>query len=338
MMDDTESIETPRRTIREQVRPGRVERLLIVRPGDGADEEEARSELEDLPGVVGVTINTLTSSFDIAFDSTIVSDDELAAALQLHGYELVSWQEVIHAAQQRIWLLEQIQVLAPRAELELADRGTYPDGVTKGSVDAYRLRGIVSELDRAARRFRLGGQPVSYAELSAADVPADLANGHIVKLRLRTVPVGGVWIAEGLRDGAPQVEDRDDARIEGRIDAFVSAGQFSVNGLPVDASAADFKDGATAALLAVGVEVEIRGPMRDGVLRADEVKVDDHDDGNSGNDDAEDEQRLQRHGETPGMDQQRRHSGHDGRRNHVGNGRENQPVAGQAGASGQRRR
>jgi len=152
----------------------------------------------------------------------------------------------------------------------------------KGSVDAYRLRGVVSELDRAARRFRLGGQPVSYAELPAADVPADLADGRIVKLRLRTVPVGGVWIAEGLRDGAPQVEDRDDARIEGRIDAFVSAGQFSVNGLPVDASAADFKDGATAALLAVGVEVEIRGPMRDGVLRADEVKVDDHDDGNSG--------------------------------------------------------
>ena len=102
MMDDTDSIETPRRTIREQVRPGRVERLLIVRPDDGADEEEARSELEDLPGVVGVTINTLTSSFDIAFDSTIVSDDELAAALQLHGYDLVSWQEVIHAAQQRI--------------------------------------------------------------------------------------------------------------------------------------------------------------------------------------------------------------------------------------------
>ena len=121
MMDDTDSIETPRRTIREQVRPGRVERLLIVRPDDGADEEEARSELEDLPGVVGVTINTLTSSFDIAFDSTIVSDDELAAALQLHGYDLVSWQEVIHAGQQRIWLLEQIP--GPRSTRRARTRG-----------------------------------------------------------------------------------------------------------------------------------------------------------------------------------------------------------------------
>ena len=173
----------------------------------------------------------------------------------------------------------------------------------KGSVDAYRLRGVVSELDRAARRFRLGGQPVSYAELPAADVPADLADGRIVKLRLRTVPVGGVWIAEGLRDGAPQVEDRDDARIEGRIDAFVSAGQFSVNGLPVDASAADFKDGATAALLAVGVEVEIRGPMRDGVLRADEVKVDDHDDGNSGSGGGDDQgEEIELHGALSELD------------------------------------
>jgi hypothetical protein len=53
MMDDTDSIGTPPRTFREQVRPGRVERLLIVRPDDAADEEAARSELEDLPGVVG---------------------------------------------------------------------------------------------------------------------------------------------------------------------------------------------------------------------------------------------------------------------------------------------
>lgn len=146
MIDDTGPIESPRRMIREQGQPGRVERLLIVRPEDGADEEAARSELEDLPGVVGVTLNTFTGSFDIAFDSAIVSDDELAAALRQQGYDLISWQEVIHAAQQRTWLLEQIQALAPLAELELAERGTYADGVTKGSVDAYV---------RAARAFGL---------------------------------------------------------------------------------------------------------------------------------------------------------------------------------------
>jgi hypothetical protein len=171
----------------------------------------------------------------------------------------------------------------------------------KGSVDAWRLRGVVSELDRTARRFLLGGQPVSYAGLSAADVPADLADGRIVKLRLRTVQVGGVWIAEGLRDGAPRVEDREDARVEGRIDSFVSAGQFSVNGLAVDASAAAFKDGATAAQLAVGVEVEIRGQVRDGVLKASEVEIDDHDDGSSGGGDDQGEE-IELHGALAELD------------------------------------
>jgi hypothetical protein len=126
----------------------RREELLIVRPEDGADGGGAVSELEDLPGVVSVTLNTLTSSFDVIFDPAIVSDDELAAALHHQGYDLVGWQEArqVHAAQQRTWLLEQIRSLTGRAELEVAERGTYAHGVTKGSVDAYV---------RAARAFGL---------------------------------------------------------------------------------------------------------------------------------------------------------------------------------------
>jgi hypothetical protein len=52
----------------------------------------------------------------------------------------------MHSGQQRTWLLEQIQSLSPRAELELGERGSYAAGVTKGSVDAYV---------RAARAFGL---------------------------------------------------------------------------------------------------------------------------------------------------------------------------------------
>lgn len=126
----------------------RVERLLIVRPQDDADGEAAASELEDLPGVVSVSVNALTGSFDVLFDAAVVSDDELAAALHHQGFDLVSWQEArqLHAAEQRTWLLEQIRSLSARAERELADRGTYADGITKGAVDAYL---------RAARAFGL---------------------------------------------------------------------------------------------------------------------------------------------------------------------------------------
>jgi hypothetical protein len=116
-----------------------VERLLIVRPQDGADVAAATSELEDLPGVLGVTLKTATGSFDIRLDAVVVSDDEIAAALHHQGSELASWQEMraMHPVQQRTWLLEQIGSLASRAEAELAERGAYADGVTKGSVDAY---------------------------------------------------------------------------------------------------------------------------------------------------------------------------------------------------------
>ena len=89
----------------------RAERLFVVRPQDGADVEAASSELEDLPGVLGVTLNAATGSFDIRLDPVVVSDDELAAALHHQGYELTSWQEVraMHAVQQRTWLLDQIR-------------------------------------------------------------------------------------------------------------------------------------------------------------------------------------------------------------------------------------
>src|SRR5262245_34541329 len=118
MTDEGGPAENVRHAPSEPGQHGRVERLLIVRPqDDGADEEAARSELEDLPGVIRVTLNTLTNSFDIVFDVAVVSDDELDAALHHQGYALVSWQEAreLHAAEQRAWLLEQIQSLARHA-------------------------------------------------------------------------------------------------------------------------------------------------------------------------------------------------------------------------------
>jgi hypothetical protein len=97
--------------------------------------------------------STGTWRFDILLDPVVVSDDELAAALHHQGYDLTSWQEVraMHAVQQRTWLLEQIRSLASRTALELAERGAYADGVTKGSVDAYvrtaRAFGLVSDAE-----------------------------------------------------------------------------------------------------------------------------------------------------------------------------------------------
>jgi hypothetical protein len=158
MNEEERTVESVRVVLRETVQHRRVERLLIVRAETGADGGAARSDLEGLPGVFGVSFNSITGSFDVVFDPTVVSDDELAVALSYQGFDLISWQavQVVHADQQRTWLLEQIMSLASRAEL--ARRGTFADGIMKGSVDAYV---------RTARAFGLMTDP-EIAELIPA--------------------------------------------------------------------------------------------------------------------------------------------------------------------------
>src|SRR5262245_19911709 len=155
MNEEEATVEEVRVVLRETVRHRRVERLLIVRAQEGADGGAARSGLEDLPGVVAVTFNSITGSFDVVFDPVVVSDDELAVALSYEGFDLIGWQAVqaIHAEQQRTWLLEQIMSLASRAEFEPARRGTFADGITRGSVDAYvrtaRAFGLMTDAEIA---------------------------------------------------------------------------------------------------------------------------------------------------------------------------------------------
>jgi len=91
----------------------------------------------------------------------------------------------------------------------------------KNFVPAYRLRGVLSELDTTAKTLKIGGQPVSYAALTR--VPVNLANGLVVRARLAKVKVAGVWIAERLKAAYPQLENRDNAEIEGFVTAFTSA-------------------------------------------------------------------------------------------------------------------
>lgn len=136
----------------------------------------------------------------------------------------------------------------------------------KSAVAAYRLRGLVSNLNTATREFNIGTQRVSY--LAYAGSVAALANGNFVRVRLQTAQVGGAWPVVGVNDGVQQPRELDEVRLEGLINAFTSASQFSVNGVAVDAS------GITPVVgLALGVRVEAEGTSRSGVLVATKVKV-----------------------------------------------------------------
>ena len=137
----------------------------------------------------------------------------------------------------------------------------------KSVVATYALRGVVSLLDATAKAFDIGSERISYAAFAGA-VPATLANGSIVRVRLRTAQLAGVWLVSALNDGVQRPRDQDEVRLEGRVSEFFSAARFSVNGVAVDASAVAATPG-----LALGVRVEVEGTARAGVLVASEVKV-----------------------------------------------------------------
>jgi len=142
----------------------------------------------------------------------------------------------------------------------------------------FSVRGIVSGLDTAARSFSFGSVRISY--LGVAAVPSTLANGRFVRATLAAAPgAGGILTATALSDGAPPIEDHDEAKLEGRVSAFTSTTTFSVNGTPVDARGARFDDGPAG--LALGARVEVEGTIVGGVLVATRVKVEDEDDGDN---------------------------------------------------------
>jgi hypothetical protein len=139
------------------------------------------------------------------------------------------------------------------------------------AVLAYRLRGVVSALDSGMQSFAIGATRIAYAGLTAANLPATLANGEIVRVFLALVPSGPVWNAIRVADGVATIENREEVTVKGLVSAFTSATQFSVDGTPVDARNAQFPTGSAG--LGLGTRVEVEGATVGGVLIASRVTV-----------------------------------------------------------------
>ena len=134
---------------------------------------------------------------------------------------------------------------------------------------AFKLVGLVSALDTAAKTFQIGAAVVSYSKVAAADLPAALANGLRVRMRLETVQVNGQWVAISVRSGVRKVDDRAEGRLRALVTAFTSPTAFEVGGVPVDASTAVVEHGPVA----LGARVDVRGKLVNGTLVATRVNV-----------------------------------------------------------------
>ena len=140
------------------------------------------------------------------------------------------------------------------------------------SLDEYKLRGIVSQLDTTAKTFFVGPARISYANVTGSPLPT-LADGVAVKVKLQTAAQSGVWIATKVDSARRNIPDDNEAEVEGIVSSYTSLASFVVDGVTVDASGAGvvFKKG-TNGQLADGVRVEIEGVMRSGVLVATKVE------------------------------------------------------------------
>jgi hypothetical protein len=132
------------------------------------------------------------------------------------------------------------------------------------------LRGLVAQVDAGAQTLKIGSASCVYA--GAAGVPADLAAGQFVRLRLASsTPIAGRFTVLGFGTALRALPDSNDARLAGVVSSFSSTSLFGVNGRPVDASGASFSNGSAG--LKLGARVEVEGKLSKGVLLASKVKV-----------------------------------------------------------------
>jgi hypothetical protein len=163
------------------------------------------------------------------------------------------------------------------------DSATRTYGATRieqrSGVMSYVLRGQIDTVNATARTFRVGALEVDFSQVMAADA-ANVVAGHTVRVRLATSPATGVRRALSVSSGQRSIADGEEASIEGRISAFESAQHFSIDGVPVDATAASFPDGVSA--IQLGARVSVEGSAKDGVVLAAVVRVEgDEDSSNS---------------------------------------------------------
>ncbi len=138
---------------------------------------------------------------------------------------------------------------------------------------AFRVRGLVRDLVAAPPTLRIGAQGF---DLAATGVPPGLANGQLVRMTVATSQVAGRWPVTAIAAETRRLDDRDEAEVEGLITSLVSTTRFAVNGVNVDASAANFVDGSAGVV--VGARVKVRGRSAGGELIAATVDLRSDDD------------------------------------------------------------
>lgn len=155
-------------------------------------------------------------------------------------------------------------------------------GDDSATTSAKSFKGTVTAYD-SPQSFSVDGIPVDASGSSTA--PQGLATGS--RVEVQGDMVNGVLQARRVElDDDHDGDDNgtESSELEGRVTSYTSPSSFSVDGIPVDAS-------ATPTTLSVGMHVEVHGTVNNGVMVASQVKVEgsDADDGEDDKDDGKDD-------------------------------------------------
>ena len=207
------------------------------------------SEIQGLVGGVNLSASTFTVlGQTVLVDATTVFDDRISGGLA----GLSTGQGV------------EVYAIFDAAALRYRATRVEPSALNGG----LRLRGPVRLLDTVAQTLTVGSNSYSYA--GASNLPAGLAVGQFVRLRMALDT--GRWVVRSFGAAPRAVPNGDGVKVEGLVSALTSASVFSVDGRAVDASAAVLLPAGTTGLV-VGARVEVDGVVRAGVFVASEVKV-----------------------------------------------------------------
>ncbi len=145
------------------------------------------------------------------------------------------------------------------------------------------VQGLVANLDTPSGTFDIGALSVTYDTTTVFDngSAGDLAEGRLVEVKGDDDPADGL-VADRIEFEELAAGDAGDLlELEGFISSVASSTDFVINGIRVDATTAQFRDG-TRADIALDVEVEVEGRLEDRsgelVLVAREVEFEIEDD------------------------------------------------------------
>jgi len=150
----------------------------------------------------------------------------------------------------------------------------------KDGTELFRLSGAVQGLDTTAKTFALVGNSsvtVSYADAKLLPTGAVIENGKLVSVVATTAPTtsGGksVLAASVVEVKARKLPDSSDTTVGGPINDFKSLGSLRIGDVVVDASTATLKEGTVAADVVNGAQAQAHGTVKDGVMKADWLRV-----------------------------------------------------------------